>query len=212
VRFPFSSASFQLTQIGTGGVSILAIKLARLAGAKVILASSSDAKLATFKDSKIGKGQETINYKESLNWDQEVLRLTGGLGADIVLENGGTSSLVRSIRATKRRGVVASVGYLGGVDLEAMRELLDILIDRAVNLKYVDFMFPLMAIGFANARNRGINVGSKKDLEKLYTTMESNRMELKDVIDSTFGFSRVEEAFEHLTSGAHTGKVVITID
>jgi NADPH:quinone reductase-like Zn-dependent oxidoreductase len=124
-----------LMRVGTGGVSMLAVKLARLAGAKVILTSSSEDKLAAFRDSNLGRGQATINYRTVPAWDEEVLRLTGGLGADIVLENGGTSSLVRSIRATKRRGVVASVGYLGGVDLEAMKELLDVLIDRAVNLK-----------------------------------------------------------------------------
>lgn len=114
---------------------MLAMKLARLAGAKVILTSSSEEKLAAFRTSELGKGQETINYRTNMDWHDEVLRLTVGLGADIVIENGGTSSLVRSIRATKRKGVVASVGYLGGVDLEAMRELLDVLIDRAVTLK-----------------------------------------------------------------------------
>jgi NADPH:quinone reductase-like Zn-dependent oxidoreductase len=121
--------------LGTGGVSTLAIKLARVAGAKVILTSSSSAKLAAFKASELGADQSTIDYKEVPNWDDEALRLTGGLGVDIIIENGGTSSLVRSIRATKRRGVVASVGYLGKVDLEAMRDLLPVLIDRTVSLK-----------------------------------------------------------------------------
>jgi NADPH:quinone reductase-like Zn-dependent oxidoreductase len=114
---------------------MLAIKLARIAGARVILTSSSEDKLAAFRSSKLGIGQATINYRAVPDWGEEALRLTGGLGVDTVLENGGTSSLVRSIRATKRRGTVASVGYLGGVDLEAMRELLDVIIDRAITLK-----------------------------------------------------------------------------
>ena len=72
--------------LGTGGVSIFGLQFAKLHGARVIITSSSDEKLARAKA--LG-ADETINYKTHPDWDKEVLRLTGGQGVDIVLEVGG---------------------------------------------------------------------------------------------------------------------------
>jgi NADPH:quinone reductase-like Zn-dependent oxidoreductase len=114
----------------------MAVKFACTAGARVILTSSSDEKLAAITSESVnGAGILTINYKQTPNWEEKVLQLTSGLGADIVIENGGTSSLVQSLRATKRRGVVSSVGYLGKGEPEALRELIPVLIERAIVLR-----------------------------------------------------------------------------
>lgn len=117
---------------GTGGVSMLAVRLADVAGARVILTSSSDSKLSSAKRS---LGVEVINYAKVPNWDEEVRRLTNDIGVDLVLENGGTSTLIRSLKATARRGVVSSVGYLGQSNPDDLQELLPQLIDRTITLR-----------------------------------------------------------------------------
>lgn len=76
-----------------------------------------------------------MNYSQTPEWDQEVLRLTGGVGVDIVAENGGTGTLVKSLRCTRRGGVVSQVGYLSRQDPNDLRELVPTLIDRRVNLR-----------------------------------------------------------------------------
>jgi threonine dehydrogenase-like Zn-dependent dehydrogenase len=68
-------------------------------------------------------------------------------------------------------------------------------------------MFPELA----DTLDRGINVGSKKDLEKLFEIFEANQVDLKDVIDKSFDFGEAVKAFEYLKSGAHTGKVIVEV-
>src|SRR5690606_9272559 len=87
--------------LGTGGVSVFAIQFAHADGARVIATSSSDEKLQQVR--KLG-ATDLINYKQTPNWDEEVLRLTGGRGADQVVEVGGAGTMPRSIRAVRRGG------------------------------------------------------------------------------------------------------------
>lgn len=122
---------------GTGGVSMFALKLARAAGLRVILTSSSDKKLEQVKGKFVNPPILTVNYSQSPEWDQEVLRLTDGVGVDIVVENGGTGSLVKSLKCTRRGGVVSQVGYLSKQDPNDLREFVPTLIDRRINLRCV---------------------------------------------------------------------------
>ena len=85
--------------LGTGGVSIFGLQFAKLHGARVIITSSSDEKLARAKA--LG-ADETINYRTHPEWDKEVLRLTGGQGVDIVLEVGGGETFPRSMNSCSR--------------------------------------------------------------------------------------------------------------
>src|SRR5690606_10625188 len=94
-----------LTKLGTGGVSMFALKLARAAGARVILSSSSDVKLAKIQEWYPSPPILTVNYNKNPDWDEEVMRLTNGTGVDFVLENGGAPSLVRSIKCARRGGI-----------------------------------------------------------------------------------------------------------
>ena len=89
--------------LGTGGVSMLALQLGRAAGARVVVTSSSDDKLA--RALALG-ASDAINYTRAPEWDAEVLRVTGGRGADCVVEIGGAGTLARSFRAarTRRKG------------------------------------------------------------------------------------------------------------
>jgi len=120
------------------------------------------------------------------------MHLTGGVGADLVVENGGSSTLLRSLKATTRHGHVSSVGYLGKSSAEDLLELVPTLIDRAISL-------------------RGINVGSKRDLEQLCRLIDVKKLSLSELIDKTFDFDKAPEAFQYLASGGHMGKVVVRV-
>ena len=123
---------------GTGGVSLMALKLAQAAGSKVILTSSSDAKLEKVRSAQRTANNSTlhtINYSRTPDWDQEALRLNGGRGVDVVVENGGTKTLLKSIRATAKRGRISQVGYLGHQDVADLEGVLSALIERAVVLQ-----------------------------------------------------------------------------
>ena len=120
---------------GTGGVSTFALKLARAAGLRVILTSSSDDKLNKMQEQFPEPPILTVNYSKSPEWHEEVLRLTNGVGVDLVVGNGGTSSLVKSIKCTRRGGIVSQVGYLAKQDSNQLKELIPIIIDRRVILR-----------------------------------------------------------------------------
>lgn len=122
--------------LGTGGVATFALKLARASGLRIILTSSSDEKLGAVKK-QFGKPDiETINYNTNPEWHEEVLKLTNGIGVDLVVENGG-SSLVKSMLCTRRGGIVSQVGYLGGPKPEHLKEFVATIIDRRLNIRSV---------------------------------------------------------------------------
>ena len=122
---------------GTGGVSSFAVKLARASGLRIILTSSDDGKLGRMR-ARLGNGApaiQTVNYRTHPAWHEEVLRLTGGVGVDLVVENGGSRSLVQSMLCTRRGGVVSQVGYLGGPQPEHLKEFVATIIDRRLNVR-----------------------------------------------------------------------------
>lgn len=125
------------TSKGTGGVATFALKLARAAGYSAILSSSSGQKLQSMTDKFPGPVPiRTINYATNPDWHEEVLRLTDGVGVDLVLENGGPQTLVKSMKCTRRGGTVSQVGYLSNSEgWCALPELLSTLIDRRIQLR-----------------------------------------------------------------------------
>lgn len=120
---------------GTGGVSMFALKLARLAGLKVILTSSSDEKLKNMKERFPSPPLLTVNYSTSPEWHEQVLKLTEGVGVDLVVEVGGNSSLIKSMKCTRRGGTISQVGYLSKGDSAELDQLLSVIIDRRVVLR-----------------------------------------------------------------------------
>lgn len=126
---------------------MFALKLARAAGLKIILTSSSDKKLNDISARFPGPPIKTINYSQTPNWHEEVLRLTQGFGVDLVIEVGGASTLLKSIRCTRRGGTVSQVGYLSKQAFENAEELLPAVIDRRVSLRLVIFFLVDGVIG-----------------------------------------------------------------
>ncbi|KIW79387.1 hypothetical protein Z517_05999 [Fonsecaea pedrosoi CBS 271.37] len=177
---------------GTGGVAMIALKLGRTAGLKVILSSSSDAKFGRIKAQFPTPPLLTVNYAKNPQWHQEVLDLTGGAGVDLVLEMGGTQTLVKSMKCTRRGGTVSQVGYLSKQSLDDLAEFVPVLIDRRIIL-------------------RGINGGSKLEQEDLCAAISATQMRFNDIIDKVYDFTQADEAIEDIWQGRQVGKLVIQI-
>ncbi len=170
--------------LGTGGVSIFGLQFAKAHGAKVILTSSSDEKLARGKDLGV---DETINYKSTPDWDSEVLKLTGKRGVDHVVEVGGSGTMERSLNAVRVGGHVHLIGVLSEPG------------------KGVDVLSVLRKSIYLN----GVYVGSRAMFARMNAAIEVNALE--PVIDRVFPLSEARAAFEHLKGGSHFGKVVLSL-
>jgi NADPH:quinone reductase-like Zn-dependent oxidoreductase len=171
--------------LGTGGVSIAALQLARAAGARVIATSSSDAKLARVRE--LGAAA-TINYKTTPSWGEEAVRLTGGVGVDHVIDVGGAGTFAQSLAAVRLGGTISYIGVLTGRTTE------------------LDIGQVLMK----SARVHGIFVGSRAMFEAMNAAITEHQ--IQPVVDRVFPFAQAAEAYRYLESGAHVGKVVIAVD
>lgn len=170
---------------GTGGVSIFALQIAKALGARVLLTSSSDEKLARGKE--LG-ADGLINYKKHPDWATKVLELTGGKGVDHILEVGGGDTMAESLRATREGGHLTITGLLSGSFPNADEAKKN---DRGVR---VDRVY----------------VGSVRHFEALNGLIE--KAKLRPVIDErSFSFDEAREAFTYLKSGAHFGKIVVRV-
>ncbi|KAJ7486843.1 alcohol dehydrogenase superfamily protein [Mycena latifolia] len=173
---------------GTGGVSIFALQFAVASGATVIATSSSDGKLKVA--TKLG-AKHVINYRRTPNWDEEVLKLTGGLGVDRVIEVAGNTTLQRSISSVKMTGSIDLIGALGGI---------------GDNVPPVDIIRPAI---FKGLKIRGIYIGSVAQFKNMNKLISANADTTRPIIDKVFAFDEAKAAFAHLESQAHVGKVVI---
>ncbi|MGV3616631.1 MAG: zinc-dependent alcohol dehydrogenase family protein [Fimbriimonas sp.] len=169
---------------GTGGVSTFALQFAKLAGARVIATSSSDAKLERARE--LG-ADATINYRTDPAWDKAVRKLTDGRGVDLVIEVGGADTMGKSLRAAASNARIASIGFLGGNAVE-------------------------LAVGYLLTKNitlHGIYVGSVATFEAMNRALTLH--ELHPVVDRVFPFEAAPEALTYLQSGGHFGKIVVTL-
>jgi alcohol dehydrogenase len=169
---------------GSGGVALFALQFAVMAGARVIATSSTDAKLARLRE--LGAA-ELINYRALPEWGRRVTELTGGVGADLVVEIGGAASLKQSLLATRVGGTVAMIGVVSGARTE-------------LNLG------PVVT---RHVRMQGITVGSRERFADMLRAMSLHGM--KPVLDRVFPLADVADALRYLKSGQHFGKVCIEI-
>jgi NADPH:quinone reductase-like Zn-dependent oxidoreductase len=170
--------------LGTGGVSVLGLQLAKAAGLSTIITSSSDDKL---RRARALGADHTINYRAHPEWHEEVLRMTGDLGANVVLEVGGQGTVNRSVSAAGMGGTVAIIGGVSGFGGE-------------VN--------PVALLSGAK-RMVGIFVGSRAMLEDVMRFAAAVR--LAPVVDRVFPFEQAQDAYRYMESGSHFGKVVIAV-
>jgi len=170
--------------LGTGGVSIFALQIAKAAGAKVIITSSSDEKLARAKE--LG-ADETINYREYPEWHKEVFKLTNGTGVDHVVEVGGPGTLERSLKAASVSGRIHLIGVLDSPTAKVGP----------------------MPIVFNLLRVQGIYVGSRQMFEQMNAGFAVNKIE--PIIDAVYSFDDAREAYQALSRQEHLGKIVIKL-
>ncbi|TMQ11259.1 MAG: NAD(P)-dependent alcohol dehydrogenase [Deltaproteobacteria bacterium] len=169
---------------GTGGVSIFGLQLARAAGARVIVTSSSAAK----RDRAVAMGADhVIDYKAEPAWGEAARAWTGGRGVDVVVEVGGPGTFDQSVAALRYGGTMSLLGVLTGLRGE-------------VNT---------YGVFHKSLRVCGIYVGSVAMFEGLIRALEARQIE--PVIDKSFGFGEARDAYAYLASGAHFGKVVIRV-
>ncbi|MNC12448.1 alcohol dehydrogenase [compost metagenome] len=169
---------------GTGGVSLFGLQFSLMAGARVIITSSSNDKLERAKA--LGAWQ-TINYSEVPDWDKAALELTGGV--DHVLDVGGAATMGKSINALHTGGTVSMVGFLSGLTIPE---------------------YDVTGILQKAATVRGSQVGNRDHFEKMNRAIAHHR--LHPVIDRVFPLDRIGEAFALLVEGKqYFGKIVVQI-
>lgn len=168
--------------LGTGGVSIFALQFAVQHGARAVITSSSDEKLARARE--MGAWQ-TINYSQTPEWDRAVLEMTGGQGVDRVVEVGGGGTLARSLEAVRVGGTVSLIGVLTGGEINPI---------------------PVMR---KSVRLQGIYVGSRIMFESMNRAIAAASLE--PVIDLVFEFDDAKDAYHHMRAAGHFGKIVVRI-
>lgn len=169
---------------GTGGVSLFALQLAKAAGATVIATSSSDEKLERLRA--LG-ADHLINYRAQPQWARAVAEFTGGVGADHIVEVGGSATLAQSLRACRVGGHIAMIGVLSGREGPVSTAMLMM----------------------KNIRLQGVTVGSRRHQLDMVRAIEA--IGLRPVIDSHFPLERIADAFRHQESGRHFGKIVLDV-
>jgi NADPH:quinone reductase-like Zn-dependent oxidoreductase len=168
---------------GTGGVSTFALQFAAAAGARVIVTSSSDEKLA--HASKLG-AHDGVNYRKEPEWARGVLRVTAGRGADLVLDVVGKSTLAQSVDSLADGGTLAIIGGITGYDGS----------------------LPAWGILKKSATAEGIFVGSRADYIRMNEFMARHR--LRPLVDRVYPIDQYHEALQAMASGSFMGKIVLT--
>ncbi len=165
--------------LGTGGVSIFALQLAKAAGAQVIITSSSAEKLDR---AKMLGADFCVNYRDNPDWDKTILQQYKD-GVDHVIEVGGAGTLDRSMNVVRLDGHISAIGLLAQGQFDATKLLMK------------------------SIRLQGIFVGSREMFERMNAAIELHK--IKPVIDRVFNVDQVQEALDTLKSGSHFGKIVL---
>lgn len=168
--------------LGTGGASIFGLQIAKMMGARAIITSSSDAKLARAGD--LG-ADELINYRQTPDWEARVLELTAGVGVDVTVETGGGGTLEKTIEATRVGGTISLIGVLTGGTINP----------SAVMRKSI--------------RLQGVYVGNRRMFESMNAAFSVNL--IHPVIDQVIDFEDARAAYHAMRAAGHFGKLVVRI-
>lgn len=166
--------------LGTGGVSIWALQIAKLMGANVAITSSSDDKLERARA--LG-ADHVVNYREQPDWGRVVRDWTGGRGVDHVVEVGGPGTLAQSIEAVRVGGHISLIGVLTGGAGDV----------------------PTAALMAKQARLQGLIVGSRREQQDFVRALDAS--DIRPVVDRRFPLDRLADAFRFEMSAGHFGKI-----
>jgi len=171
--------------IGTGGVSLFGVQLARLCGAEVIVVGGEAAGLECA--ARLG-ARSVLNRRLTPAWGEAVRQLTGGEGVHAVLDVAGSATFAQLPQALAMGGTVAMVGYASGARLD----------------------FDLRSLFIARrARLHGHTVGSRRDFEAMCRALEAHRS--RPVIDAVYPWNEAPAALARLRSGRAVGKILIEL-
>ena len=168
--------------LGTGGVSIIGLQIAKMMGARAIITSSSDEKLARAKD--LG-ADELINYRQNPDWEAKVLEMTNGTGVDVTIETGGGGTLEKTMEATRVGGTISLIGVLTGG------------------------MINPTTVMRKSIRLQGVYVGNRRMFEDMNSAFAFNK--IHPVIDRTFDFDDARSAYHAMRAAGHFGKLVVKV-
>jgi NADPH:quinone reductase-like Zn-dependent oxidoreductase len=170
--------------LGTGGVALFALQIAHLHGARVIITSSDDGKLARARE--LG-ADEGINYQREPAWGRRVRELVAE-GVDHVVELGGAGTLAESLRAVRIGGTIHLIGVLAAGEAP----------------------LSIVPVFMSQVRIQGVLVGHRDSFQRMNAAFAAHR--LRPVVDRVFGFAEAPAAFRHLAAGVHFGKVCLRLD
>lgn len=167
---------------GTGGVSIFGLQFAKAAGLRTVITSSSDEKLAR---AKAMGADHLVNYKTTEDWAKAVREATSGVGADFIMEVGGSGTIQQSLRAVRIGGHVAIIGVVAGGS---------------------EGVHPAVLVG-NSAKLQGLSVGSRDMFEAMCRAIELHR--ISPVVDKVYPWTEAPAAFAAMQGGEHFGKIVL---
>jgi NADPH:quinone reductase-like Zn-dependent oxidoreductase len=182
-RQPIGAEDTVLIQ-GTGGVALFGLQIAKAVGARVIILSSSDDKLARAQALGADAG---INYRREEAWDAAVMKTTDGRGVDHVLELGGPATYQKSIGTLAAGGVISQIGVLTGFGPQPS-------------------LGPIQSL---NATIQGITVGSRRHFEDLNAFVTNHG--IRPVIGARLAVGDVVQAFGMMREATHFGKIVVDL-
>lgn len=180
-----TAAGDTVLTLGTGGVSLFALQLGKMLGARVCITSSSEAKLDRARALGADHG---ICYATDDQWGRSAAAWAGG-GVHTVVELGGAGTLRQSLKAVAPGGTVALIGVLDGVKTE----------------------LALTSVLMRHVRVQGVFVGSVADLQALCAAL-SDHPDVRPVVDHTVPFEALPQALDALSRGEHLGKIAVTVD
>lgn len=181
-KVPTGPGRIVFIQGAGGGVAYAAMQLARMAGARVIVSTSGAEKLAHFRD----LGVEAVDYRDG-DMVKQVLAMTGGEGADLVIDNVGEKTWPSSLRIMARGGHLATCGATTGAHPSADIQRLFV---RQLSI-------------------HGSTMGNLEEFRRLIRAFETGAF--VPPIDSTFPLAEVPAAFARLEEADRMGKIVISI-
>ncbi len=170
---------------GSGGLALFAIQLGVAMGVEIVSTSSSDAKLARLLEMGAATG---VNYRDCAEWGERARELVGGDGVDVAMDIGGQSTLAQSVAACRMGGTVLVIG----------------------NISHQHPVLPLRHVIMRHVRVQGMAVGSVAMLRDLADFVAQHG--IRPVIDRSFRFEELADAFRYQLSGGHMGKIVLSYD
>ena len=174
-----------LLTLGTGGVSVFTIQLAKLAGVRVAVTSSSDEKLERMA----AMGADIlVNYNRYPAWEKEVMAATEGRGVEFVFDNAGPATMRQSMKCARAGGMVFMVGRTAGE------------VNRQPNI---------VGAYYKNLSIHTLSAAPRVMLDDFVRAWGWSG--LKPLIHQVFPFEEAIEAFRYLQSGRHMGKLVVRV-